>query len=125
MRYFGQRQVPITPAIPDVILSLQLTAATAQAFDYPTGVDMFRVSVGSTIANQLTVYFNPASTGAVVPTTAGTATTATSGHNIPITFVTGHDLSEDEIMELARHSADDSLSPRASGRSRIRIRWLS
>jgi hypothetical protein len=84
MRYFGNRQIPVAPVIPDVVLSLQLTANSAQAFDYPTGTDLIRVSVGSSVAGQGVAYFNPASTGAVLPTTPMTPTTNTSGHNIPI-----------------------------------------
>lgn len=84
MRYFGNLHTPISPSLPDVVLSLLLTAATGQAFDYPAGCDLIRVSAGSTFALPGTIYFNPNSTGAVAPTTAGTITTATTGHNIAI-----------------------------------------
>ena len=85
MRYFGSLRTPAAPVIPDTVLSVQLTAGTAQAFDYPSGADLVRVSMGSSVAGQGVVFFNPSSTGAVLPTTLGAVTTATSGHNIPIT----------------------------------------
>lgn len=85
MRFWGTKATPHTPVIPDVVLSLQMTANSGQAFDYPSGCDLVRVTVGSSVAGQGVVFFNPASTGAVLPTTPATATTATSGHNIPIT----------------------------------------
>lgn len=85
MRYVGSRLDQI-PVLPDTVLSVLLTAATGQAFDYPTGTDVFRVTAGCTApGGAASVFFNPASTGAVLPTTAGTVTTATTGHNIPIT----------------------------------------
>lgn len=84
MRYFGTMEVPPIPAIPDTVLSLLLTANTAQAFDYPTGCDMVRVRPGTTASSQVSVFFNPSSTAAVLPTTAGVVTTATSGHSIPV-----------------------------------------
>ena len=85
MRFWGTKQTPHTPVIPDVVLSLQMTVGTAQAFDYPAGADLVRVTAGSSVAGQGVVFFNPSSTAAVLPTTGATATTATSGHNIPIT----------------------------------------
>jgi hypothetical protein len=87
MRYFGNLNTPVYPAIPDTVLSLQLTAATGQAFDYPAGCDLVRVSMGSSVAGQGVVYFNGGSTGAVLPTTLGViaGTTLTTGHNVPIT----------------------------------------
>lgn len=86
MRYFGTLGVPSIPVLPDSVLSLLLTAATAQAFDYPTGSDMLRITAGCTApGGAASVFFNPSSTAAVLPTTAGVITTATSGHNIPIT----------------------------------------
>ena len=85
MRYFGTGATPQVPVIPDVVLALQMTAGTGQAFDYPTGTDLVRVTVGSSVAGQGVAFFNPSSTGAVLPTTPATATTNTSGHNIPIT----------------------------------------
>lgn len=84
MRYFGTFEVPPIPVIPDTVLSLLLTAGSAQAFDYPTGCDMFRVRPGTTGSSQVSVFFNPSSTAAVLPTTLGAVTTATSGHNIPV-----------------------------------------
>lgn len=50
---------------------------------------------------------------------------ARNGQNLPVTFIYGDNVSEDEVMELERRRADDWLSPRASERARIRIRWLS
>lgn len=85
MRFWGTKATPHTPVSPDVVLALQMTAGTAQEFDYPSGTDLVRVSVGSSVAGQGVVFFNPSTTGAVLPTTAATATTATSGHSIPIT----------------------------------------
>ena len=85
MRFWGTKQTPHTPVVPDVVLSLQMTVGTAQAFDYPAGTDLVRVTVGSSVAGQGVLYFNPNSTAAVLPTTSATATTATSGHSVPIT----------------------------------------
>lgn len=85
MRYVGARFDQI-PVLPDTVLSLLLTAGTAQAFDYPTGADIVRVTAGTTAAAAApSVFFNPATTGAVLPTTPSSLTTATSHHNIPIT----------------------------------------
>lgn len=72
MRYFGTRAVNITPPFSDTRLSLQLTANTAQAFDWPTDTDLFRISLGSTQASvQAQAYFDFISTGAAIPTTGG------------------------------------------------------
>lgn len=84
MRFYGPIQVPQTPTLPDTALALLLTAGSGQAFDYPGGCDLVRVSAGSTAAGFTTVYFNPNSTGATVPTTAGAVTTASSGINIAV-----------------------------------------
>lgn len=79
MRYFGTRAVNITPVFTDSKLSLQLTANTGQAFDWPTDTDMFRIALGSTGANlQAQAFFDFASTAAAIPSTAGVITTATS-----------------------------------------------
>jgi hypothetical protein len=85
MRFFGHTKTPAHPVLPDTVLAVQLTASTVQAFDYPTGADFIRISVGSSVAGQGVAYFNPSSTSVALPTTAGTATTASSGLNIPIT----------------------------------------
>jgi hypothetical protein len=85
MRFWGTKQTPQTPVLPDTVLALQMTASTVQAFDYPSGADLVRISVGSSVAGQGVVYFNPSSTSVALPTTAGTASTASSGLNIPIT----------------------------------------
>jgi hypothetical protein len=84
MRYFGHREIPAAPALPDTVLSVLLTAGTAQAFDYPTDTDLVRVTPGSTITGVSNVFFNPSSSGAAVATTAGAATTAAAGLNIII-----------------------------------------
>lgn len=85
MRYFGNLHTPMHPVFPDTVLSLQMTAGSGQAFDYPTGCDLVRVSVGSSVAGQGVAYFNGVSTGAVLPTTSHTITTATTQLNVPIT----------------------------------------
>lgn len=83
MRYFGHRETPSNPSIPDTVLSLLLTAATAQAFDYPTGCDLFRIAVSSTITNVYgPVIFNPSTTAAALPTTAGVVSSTVGGQNI-------------------------------------------
>lgn len=80
MRYFGTRAVNTTPVFTDTKLSLLLTANSAQAFDYPTGTDMFRIALGSTGASlQAQAFFDFSSTAVAVPTTGGVITTATSG----------------------------------------------
>lgn len=85
MRNYGQKNsVPFIPTIPTIVHSVLLTANTGQAFDYPAGTDLIRVRAGSTAALAGAVFFNPASTGAVLPTTPMTPTTATTAHNIPI-----------------------------------------
>lgn len=92
MRFWGHRETPAIRTIPDIGLNVLLTAATGQAFDYPTGCDAFRISVSSTIANfNGPVIFNPSSTGAAVPTTGGTISTAGSstvniGVNVTLPF---------------------------------------
>lgn len=84
MRYFGNLHTPPAPVTPDTWLSLLLTAASGQAFDWPASCDLFRISVGSTIASLAgPVFFHPSSTGAAVATTGGTITSGTSG-GIPI-----------------------------------------
>lgn len=103
MRYFGNLHTPVHPSLPDTVLSLKLTAATGQAFDYPTGCDLVRVSAGSTAGGFETIFFNPNSTGAVVPTTLGVITTATTGHNIPV------GLGEGRIWQRPRASTGFSL----------------
>lgn len=79
MRYFGSRAVPMNPVIPDTRLAVLLTAATGQAFDYPTGTDLIRITVGSTLASQAgPVVLQLESTGAALPTTGGVVTTNNS-----------------------------------------------
>lgn len=85
MRYFGSRAVPQNPVIPDTRLALLLTANTGQAFDYPTGCDLFRVTIGSTVASLLgPVVLQPESTGAALPTTGAVVTTNNSTGGILI-----------------------------------------
>lgn len=83
MRFFGHREVPQIPTLPDTTLSLLLTANSAQAFDYPTNCDLLRVAVSSTVATvNGPVIFNPSSTGAALPTTGGTISSTVGGQNI-------------------------------------------
>lgn len=105
MRFWGNKQTPAHPELPDTVLSVKLTAATGQAFDYPVSCDMVRVSAGSTAAGFETIFFNPNSTGAVVPTTGfGIATTASSTQqNIAIS------LGEGRIFQRPRSSTGFSL----------------
>lgn len=83
MRYFGTLEVPQVPVLPDTTLNLLLTAATGQAFDYPTGTDLLRISNGSTFAAGAVV-FNPSSTSAAVASTAGVISSSVAGQNILI-----------------------------------------
>lgn len=82
MRTFGSID-PLSqiPVVPDTRLSLLLTAASAQAFDYPSGAHIVRVSVGSTISGVGgPAFFDFASTAAALPTTGAVVTTlGTSG----------------------------------------------
>lgn len=81
MRFVGSKVEQ--PVLPDTVLALQLTANSAQAFDYPTACDFVRLIAGSTLTSGgPAVMFNPSSTQATVPTTAGAVTTASSGLNI-------------------------------------------
>ena len=65
------------PSFPDTRLALLLTAATAQAFDYPTGTDIIRITIASTLAGVPgPVSFQLESTGAALPTTGALATTS-------------------------------------------------
>lgn len=83
MRYFGTLQVPQIPVLPDTTLQLHLTVATGHAFDYPAGTDLIRITNGSTHGVGA-VSFNPSSTAAAVPTTAGTISSSVGGQNILI-----------------------------------------
>lgn len=100
MRHVGPFGIP---AIPDTVLSLQLTAGSAQAFDYPTGTDFVRVSVGSTGNLALSAIFNPASTGAALPTTAGGISTGSSGWQINV------GQGDDRVYQRPRGSTGFSL----------------
>lgn len=84
MRYLGSRFDQI-PVFPDTRLSLLLTAATGQAFDYPTGTDIVRITAGSTASGFGTVFFEPASTAAALPTTGAIITTAATSGALVIT----------------------------------------
>lgn len=76
MRFFGHSKIPAAPVIADTRLALLLTAASGQAFDYPTGTDLFRITVGSTIASiGGPVVLQLESTGAALPTTGAVVTT--------------------------------------------------
>lgn len=82
MRHVGPKQE--IPQLPDTVLSLLLTAGSAQAFDYPSGSDVIRLTAGSTAAGASVLFFNPSSTAATQPSTGGTVSTAASGLNIAI-----------------------------------------
>lgn len=84
MRYFGTLEVPAIPVIPDTTLNLLLTAASAQAFDYPAGTDLIRISAASTVAGVGVVFFNPSSTAAAAASTAGAISSTAGGQNIGI-----------------------------------------
>lgn len=85
MRYSGlahpQEQVPVHP---DTTLSLLLTAASPQVFDYPTGANLMRITAGSTLAVSAPVFLNPSSSGAAVPSTSGTVTTGSTLQQLSI-----------------------------------------
>lgn len=67
---------------PDTVQTIILAAGTAQAIDYSTGTHIVRLT-GMTTANaQYNFYFNPTSTGAVIPS-SGTSTNSTA-INLPI-----------------------------------------
>jgi len=85
MRYFGTAATPRTPVLPDTTLQLLLTAASGQAFDYPAGTDLIRVTNGSTLGVGA-VTFNPSSTAAAVPTTGSTISSSVGGQNILISY---------------------------------------
>lgn len=76
MRSFAAR-FDLIPTVPDTKLSLLLTAGSAQAFDWPTGTDIFRITVGTT-GDGGPVYFSPSSTAVTLPTTSGLISTAAS-----------------------------------------------
>lgn len=88
MRTFGSID-PLShvPVVPDTRLSLLLTAANAQAFNWPSSdAQIFRVHVGSTISGvRGPVFFDFASTGAALPTTGGVVTTLGSSGGLGIT----------------------------------------
>lgn len=80
MRYFGTLEVPQIPVIPDTTLNLLITAASQQAFDYPAGTDLFRITVSSTFAGVPgPVAFNPSSTAAALPATGQTSASSSAG----------------------------------------------
>ena len=73
MRFWGPDVVPEVPVFPDTVTTVVVTSA-AQAADYPTGVDLVRVTFASTVGGNLAGVFNPSSTGAAWGTSAsGTA----------------------------------------------------
>lgn len=84
MRVFN-KVVQDYPTAPDTVLSLQLTANSAQTFAYPVTAQLVRVSVGSSVAGQGVAWFNPNSSGVALPTTSATISTASTNHNIPVT----------------------------------------
>lgn len=89
MRYFGNLHTPPHPVAPDTWLSVLLTASSIHAFDWPASCDLFRITVGSTIASIAgPVFFSPHTANAAVATTGGTITSGTSGC-IPITGADG------------------------------------
>jgi hypothetical protein len=104
MRFFGNKQTPWHPVTPDTMVSKLLTAATAEAFDFPTGTDLFRVSVGTTASGFETAWINVGSTKATLPTTLhGQSTQGSSEFNIPV------GLGEGRIFQRARASTGFSL----------------
>lgn len=81
MRTFGSIDpLSMVSVPPDTKLSLLLTAASAQAFDYPSSdAQLFRVTVNSTISGvRGPVAFNFDSTAVSLPTTGAVITTASS-----------------------------------------------
>lgn len=74
------------PQVPDTRLSLLLTAASAQAFDWPSSdAQIFRVTVGSTISGTRgPVFFDFTSTGAAQPTTGAVVSTLGSSGGIAV-----------------------------------------
>jgi hypothetical protein len=104
MRFWGPKQTPLHPVNPDTVVSKLLTAGTAEAFDFPTGSDFFRVSVGSTASGFETVFINIGSTKATVPTTAhGLSSQGSSEFNIPV------GLGEGRMWQRARATTGFSL----------------
>lgn len=89
MRYFGHRETPQHPTLPDTVLGLLLTASSVQAFDWPANTDLVRVTAGSTAQGFGTIFFNPLSTSANLPTTAAVFSTGSTASstlmNIAIT----------------------------------------
>jgi hypothetical protein len=87
MRAFGSND-PLNqcPIVPDTRLSLLLTAASAQAFNWPSSdAQIVRISVGSTISGVTgPVFFDFASTGAALPTTGGVVSTLGSSGGIAV-----------------------------------------
>ena len=87
MRAFGSMDpMSQVPLVPDTRLSLLLTAASGQAFNWPSSeAQLIRVSVGSTISGvHGPAFFDFASTGAALPTTGGVFTTLGSSGGIPV-----------------------------------------
>lgn len=104
MRYFGNRQISQAPTLPDSKLSLLLTAGSPQAFDYPAGTDLVRISAGSTQGSLGVIFFTPNSTGAALPTTgAVVVTTHDSSGGIAITP------GEDKVYQRPRSSTGFSV----------------
>lgn len=84
MRSFASRFDEI-PGFPDTRLTVLLTAGTAQAFDWPTGTDVVRITVASTVSGVAgPLFFEPNTTGAAVATTGGAVTTGGSSGGLVI-----------------------------------------
>ena len=83
MRFHGRKNTPAHPVAPDTIISLKLTAASVQAFDFPQA-DLVRFSFGSSDATNV-AFVNIGSTKANVPTTAFTISSeGSTAFNIPV-----------------------------------------
>lgn len=109
MRYFGSLHTPPSPSLPDTRLSLLMTANSAQAFDYPSKCDLIRITVGSTVAGFGSIFFEPNSTGAALPTTGGAVTTAGTSGALVITQ------GEERVYQRPQSSTGFSLiSPTSS-----------
>lgn len=106
MRYFGLRDIPVCPVLPDSVLTILLTAGTAQAFDYPAGCDIVRITPGSTVAGASNIFFNPSSSAAQVATTAPTSFQTTSNSSLQNVII---GVGDTRIFQRPRGSTGFSL----------------
>lgn len=77
MRNFGANFIQI-PVPPDLVAYAALAGATAEAYDYPTGANIIRLSGVTTAAAGFGFAFNPISSAAQWPAADSTGTTASS-----------------------------------------------